>query len=287
MEEAAMPELPDVEMKRREFAGHALGRRIDTVEVITPRILGGMSPGVLQSRLSGRRFRAAQRYGKRLYTGLAGDGWLSFHFGLSGTLRFYRAADAAPAAARVVIGFAGGERLAYVNRRMIGRIEWVTHPALDVRAKQLGPDALDRRLTPARFQRALTERRGAIKAVLMDQTVIAGVGNEYSDEILFQCRLHPATPVAALDARAVLNLYRKLRAVLQCAIECDADPRRFPPAFLIPRRRAGGRCPRCDGVLKTARVGGRNGYFCRRCQPPPGDPTTRAAGPRPRRSRPS
>lgn len=265
-----MPELPDVEIYRRRFTAKALGRRIDAVGIQTPRILGRLSPREFSARLIGRRFRAARRYGKRLYAALDDGAAVAMHFGLTGDLVVYRDTEPQPAFARVVIDFADGYRLAYTNRRMIGRVEMVDDVAADARAKQLGPDALDPRLTLEGFKRALAGRRGSVKAVLMDQSVIAGVGNEYSDEILFQCGLHPQTPVNTLDNRALAKLFRVSRSVLKRAVAAGAAPERLPASFLIPHRRVGETCPRCGGKVRRLHIGGRSGYFCPRCQPKPG-----------------
>jgi len=264
-----VPELPEVEVYRRRLA-RALRARIDAVGVQTPRILQGVSAREFSARLIGARLTSARRHGKRLYAALDRGGWLALHFGLTGDLALYRDGEPEPPYARVVLDLDDGRRIAYINRRMIGRIGLVPDMAADVRAKKLGPDALDRRLSPDVFRRALAGRRGAIKAVLMDQEVVAGIGNEYSDEILFQAGLHPATPAAALDARALGRLYRHMRKVLTQAVAAGADHARFPKRFLIPNRRAGAPCPRCGGTVTRLHIGGRTGYFCETCQSKPG-----------------
>lgn len=265
-----MPELPEVEVYRRRLSAKGLRRRIDAVGVQTPRILQGVSARDFSARLIGTRLESARRYGKRLYAALDRGGWLALHFGLTGDLAVYRDSDPQPPYARVVLDLTDGRRIAYINRRMIGRVGLVEDMAADVRAKKLGPDALDRRLTPDAFKRALAGRRGALKAVLMDQAVIAGIGNEYSDEILFQARLHPATPAGALDGRALGRLYKHMRKVLEQAVAAGADHAKFPKNFLIPHRRAGAPCPRCGGKVRRLRIGGRTGYFCSACQSRPG-----------------
>ncbi len=124
---------------------------------------------------------------------------------------------------------------------MIGRIEWVEDISADIRAKGLGPDALDPRLTLAAFKHALAGKRGSVKSILMDQGVIAGIGNAYSDEILLHARLHPLTPVDAIGARGLARLYRTKPDVLKRAIACGADPGRLPKNLLIPPQACGGR----------------------------------------------
>ena len=261
-----MPELPEVETYRRRIAAKALRRRIDAVGVQAPRILGKLSARDFSARLVGRELRDARRYGKRLYCALDRDGAVAMHFGLTGDVVSYRDSEPQPKFARVVLDFSDGSRLAYVNRRMFGRVELVDDMAHDVRAKKLGPDALDPKLTPPKFRQALAERRCAIKSVLMDQAVIAGIGNEYSDEILFQAGIHPQTPASALGRRELDKLFRTTKQVLERAIAAGAEHERFPKRFLIPHRRAGEKCPRCDGKVRRLTVGGRSAYFCPRCQ---------------------
>lgn len=265
-----LPELPEVEIYRRRLQTKGLRRRIDAVGVQTPRILQSVSARDFSARLIGARLESARRHGKRLYAALDGGGWVAMHFGLTGDLQVYRDSDPQPPYARVVLDLTDGRRIAYINRRMIGRVGLVEDMAADVRAKKLGPDALDPRLTAAAFKKALAGRRGPIKSVLMDQEVIAGIGNEYSDEILFQARVHPTTPASALDARALGRIYNSMRRILEQALAAGADHARFPKTFLIPNRRQGAACPRCGGQLRRVAVGGRTGYFCPACQSKPG-----------------
>ena len=107
----------------------------------------------------------------------------------------------------------------------------------------------------------------------MDQALVAGIGNLYSDEILFQAQLHPKTPTNALDRAALRQLFSKMRYVLETAVREGAGSEqmleRLPRGFLLPQRKKGGRCPRCGGAIATVKSGGRTGYFCPHCQPAP------------------
>lgn len=264
-----MPELPDVEVLRRRFAKGALERPIRAVDVKRPRILAGVSTRGLAKHLVGRRFQDVRRYGKRLYCAVDRDGWISIHFGLTGDLVFYRDDEPKPHFARVILDFPKGEHVAYTNRRMIGRIEWVDDMAADVRNKKLEPDVLDPKFSPAAFKFVLQGRRDTLKSALMDQMAMAGIGNAYSDEVLFQCRLHPLTRVVSLADSALVLLYHVLRTTMKRAIAAGADPDRLPKEFLIPHRRAGEMCPRCGGALSRLEIDGRGSYFCTRCQPKP------------------
>ncbi|HUF29111.1 MAG TPA: hypothetical protein VMM77_00510 [Gemmatimonadaceae bacterium] len=122
-------------------------------------------------------------------------------------------------------------------------------PRRFVEAHRLGPDALA--LDMAGFGKLVAAKRGAIKSWLMDQHAIAGIGNVYADEILFQAGIHPRRSASALDRRELSRLFTKLQKVLRKAIAARADPARMPKSFLLPRRRRGALCPRCRGRVKA------------------------------------
>jgi formamidopyrimidine-DNA glycosylase len=142
-----------------------------------------------------------------------------------------------------------------------------------VAAERLGPDALDPHFDLAAFERALAGRKRDVKSLLMDQEVVAGIGNIYSDEILFQAGINPRTPCGRLDAQARQHLFDRIKAVLETAITSGAGAERLvdrlPGSFLTPHREKGGRCPRCGGEVASAKFSGRTAYFCPRCQPDP------------------
>jgi formamidopyrimidine-DNA glycosylase len=113
-----------------------------------------------------------------------------------------------------------------------------------------------------------------VKSVLMDQALIAGIGNIYADEILFQARLHPKAPVTSLGERERALLFEQIKAVLTTAIDCGAGAEqlleRLPDDYLLPQREKDGKCPRCGAKIATLKAAGRTAYFCPRCQPAPG-----------------
>lgn len=262
-----MPELPDVEVYRRLLDAKALNQRIAGVDVKSPRILGRFPAKRFVERLQGRRFTGTRRHGKRLYAALDDGGFLGLHFGMTGALRYFADEDPEPAFDRVRIDFVNGRHLGYYNRRMIGRVELIADAEDDIAARALGPDALD--LDFKTFRERLGHSRGVVKSVLMDQAVIAGIGNIYADEILFQARLHPQTRMAALDDATIRQIHKAMRSVLKKAIAKGAEPDRLPKDFLIPRREAGEKCPSCGGKIARVSIGGRSTYFCPRCQPAP------------------
>lgn len=269
-----MPELPDVEIFRRHLAHSSLKTRIDRVAVSEPRVLEGVSARTLASRLRGRRLMTTRRHGKHLLVALDRGGWLTLHFGMTGDLQSFKDMADEPAHDRVRFDFADDHHLAYVNVRLLGRVGLTDDADEFVRKEELGPDALDHGFDLKAFKKALEGRRSAVKAALMDQSVLAGVGNIYADEILFQARLHPKTPVDRLDPKALGRLFRALKRVLETAVNRGAGSERFlerlPSTYLLRRREDGAPCPRCKGRIKAIKVSGRTSYLCPRCQPAKG-----------------
>ena len=159
------------------------------------------------AKLTGNRFEASRRHGKHLLVRLRSDGWLTLHFGMTGSLVYFRRTSDDPPYDRVRFDFEGGRHLAYVNRRMLGRVGLADDADEFIRAEELGRDALDPAFDLEAFNRAIEGRRRDIKSVLMDQTLMAGIGNIYADEILFQARLHPKIAVTSLSnqQRATLS----------------------------------------------------------------------------------
>src|ERR671918_1262715 len=215
-ERAAMPELPDVELYKRYLDECALRRTIERVVVNDARILGDLPPDAFVSRLTGNRFKESRRHGKHLLVRLRKDGWLTLHFGMTGKLVCFEDEADDPPYDRVRFDFTGGRHLAYVNRRMLGRVGLADDADAFVAAEGLGPDALDPAFDLATLSAALDGRR-EVKAVLMDQSLVAGLGHLYADEILFQARLHPRTPGRALSKPKRRSLFERIKAVLQTA----------------------------------------------------------------------
>lgn len=261
-----MPELPDVEVLRRYVEATSLDRPIVHVDVPSPELLRTVSKRDLMRQLTGRRFTSTRRHGKHLFVGTDGDAWLWLHFGMTGSLQYLSGDEPAPPHTRVLFAFDTGHRLAFDCQRKFGRVGLV-HDVDEIVARlRLGPDALD--LGAAAFRDRLAQRRGAVKAVLIDQEVIAGVGNIYADEILFHAGLHPETEVSRLDDRALHRLSRATQHVLTNAIAYRADVGLMPTSWLLPHRgKRGNQCPRCHRVLATLSVRGRTTWLCPGCQP--------------------
>jgi formamidopyrimidine-DNA glycosylase len=266
-----MPELPDVELFKRHLDEHALDRTITAVVVSDARILGDLAAPDLVARLTGNRLASSRRHGKHLLVRLARDGWLTLHFGMTGALCYVEPSEGDMPYDRVRLEFDGG-CLTYTNRRMLGRVGLTDDADRFIEAEGLGPDALDPAFDRNALAAALDSRRD-VKTVLMDQALVAGIGNIYADEILFQARLHPKIRASALDEQQREALLGTIKEVLQGAIDSGAGAEqlteRLPRHFLTPQRRSGGVCPRCHRALDVMHVGGRTTYYCQHCQPEP------------------
>lgn len=251
-----MPELPEVETYARYFARHALHQRIARVEVRDERILGEIRPDAFVRRLKGREFTSVRRHGKHLFAE-TGGAWLHLHFGMTGDLHY---GTEIPRFARVVFHLGDRKLLAFEDMRLFGLADLVSDPDAFIRDRGLGPDPLS--ITAARFAALFEKRRGAVKSLLMTQEVIAGLGNLYVDEILYQTSIHPRRPVDRLRGEEIRDLHTAMRRVLRQAIARHARESELPRNALIHHREAGERCPRCGGTIQRTVVFGRTTYFC-------------------------
>ncbi|MFP4566660.1 MAG: Fpg/Nei family DNA glycosylase [Spirochaetaceae bacterium] len=254
-----MPELPDVEVFRRYLVRHAGGADIVEVEVRDSRCLDDIAVNRFEELLAGTQFGQTRRHGKHLFVGLKPDRWLVLHFGMTGFLQRV-SHDEDPDYSRIAFHLAGGGALHYILKRMLGRVGITGSPETFIGEHDLGPDALE--LDSDAFDELLQLARGGVKSLLMNQARIAGIGNIYSDEMLFQAGIHPGARCGDLDAEARGRLDVARQAVLETAIEREADPERLPREWLIPHREAGGRCPRCGGTIRREVINGRGSYVC-------------------------
>lgn len=260
-----MPELPEVEIYTRYFAAHALKQKIARVDVRDERILGMTRKETLGRALKSNAFSRVRRHGKNLFAE-AGQQWVHFHFGMSGDLAYYGRADETPRFARVVFEFANGKRLAFEDMRLFGVVDLTPDPETYIAAHHLGPDPLEPRFTLRSFRQLMEGRRGAVKALLMSQDVIAGVGNLYADEMLYQTSIHPRRSVDRISPAESKSLYAAMRRILREVIARKARGAGYPAKYLIPHREEGERCPLCGGTIKRTVVFGRTTYFCAKHQ---------------------
>ena len=258
-----MPELPDVEGFRRYWSRYMAGERVRKVEVPTPAIVRNRTAQTLGRALAGRRFERPDRHGKWMIAATDGP-MLLLHFGMTGGLHWSgRDGEGPHRHDRLVFITPNGE-MRYRNMRMLGGA-WLARDERELEGivGALGPDAAD--LDPDELVEVLDGRRGGVKATLMNQRVIAGIGNELSDEILWRARIHPARGVAELRPRKRRDLARVTADVLAASNRHGRIPREA--GWLEEQRgRRDARCPRCGRPFRRSRIAGRTSYWCPRCQ---------------------
>ncbi len=243
-----MPELPEAERARQQIE-RVLGREIVAVDDRDTYVCRPHAPGEIAAALVGRRLACAHRRGKFLWAETEDAGpILGLHLGMSGRLEV----DEPPAPRRwdrFALEFAGGGRLALHDRRRLGRA------VLEPDHSHIGPDA--EHVSRAAFRARIGAGTAPVKARLLDQGAIAGVGNLLADEVLWQARLSPRRPCDDLTTAELDRLRRELRKAIRLAHRHGGV---HTGEFVAERR--SGRCPRCGTLLEQAKVGGRTTYWC-------------------------
>ena len=262
-----MPELPDVEGFKAYFEKHALRSQITAIHAPDARILRDTSPQALGRRLKGEIFAKTHRHGKFLFAQPeAESGWMVMHFGMTGFLGSFECEDDEPEHASVVFEFEEGNKLAYASQRMLGRVGWVDDLAAFIEDQELGPDALSEDLSADRLAEILCGHRGMLKSALMNQAIVAGIGNEWSDEILFQCGLHPKVGIDELEFNDLSEVCRTGKRVLRTGSGARKNSHSLPHHYLGVHRHTDGKCPKCGHDLETVKALSRTAYFCPKCQ---------------------
>jgi formamidopyrimidine-DNA glycosylase len=232
-----MPELPEVETARRRLERALRGRRIvDVATVPDPIVYRGVTPRRFAEALRGRRVRAVKRKGKHLWMELDRRPWPLFHFGMTGSFELYGPGAERPRFWKLEIRLDDGRRLALPDARRFGRIRLQHTPEDEPPLSLLGFDPLEGLPPASELGRLLARRQAPIKAVLLDQTVFAGVGNWIADEVLYQARIRPDRKAASLSAAEVAALRTRMLAIVKRAVAVGADSERFPPSWLFHHR---------------------------------------------------
>jgi formamidopyrimidine-DNA glycosylase len=257
-----MPELPEVEQARRYLEENALNRRIRAVEVLDGGVLRDISTEEFRKNVAGHMMVDAGRQGKQLFLGLDDRSFLTIHLGMTGDL--VMADVPTPRYARIIFRFEDGTSLYYTDQRKFGAIGIVGSLDQFVSEHALGPDALC--IDRSDFVERVSGHKKAIKSVLLDQSVLAGIGNLYADEVLFQARLHPLTRADSISLRKLGELYQQVGNVLRCSIAVSSDFSALPDRYLLKVRKEGAACPRGNGRLAMVKVGGRTAIYCPVCQ---------------------
>ncbi|MDB5490155.1 MAG: hypothetical protein JWO78_4 [Micavibrio sp.] len=265
-----MPELPAMENFRRSIEEEALAKKISTVSVKQDRVVR-IKQVELARALKGKAFEETSRHGKHVFI-RAGKGskstWLAFHCGMTGYFIFPSdQQDQHLTKAKLLVGFRDGSAIAFFDPRMFGRVELIDNPENFIRDHHLGPDAMD--VSAEEFSGFLAGSKKPLKTLFLDQSIMAGIGNVYGDEIPFQAKLSPKRKTNSLSKAEAGRLYRAMRKVLKIAIAKKAYLDHWdmlPKTWLVHYREENAHCPHCSSPIEHYTAGGREGYFCPGCQ---------------------
>ncbi len=275
----AVPELPEVETIRRQLAPHLEGRTLAEVELLDDRWTRPQDRLAVAEELRGRRVQRLGRSGKYLVWELSGERFLLVHLRMTGTLLFDPVPEPVHTRARFTLD--DGHRLLYVDARRFGTGH-IARSALERDAylgERLGVEPMTPAFTTEYLRNAARGRTAPVKAFVLDQRRIAGVGNIYADEALFRAGIHPLRAAGALNRSQIEALREAIEAALRDGIAAkgatiddfrhvDGAYGSFQDRFLV-HRRAGQPCLTCGTTIRKLVVGGRGTYVCERCQPRP------------------
>lgn len=270
-----MPELPEVETVRRLMERVLGGKRILAAEAANDSIvLSGHSPREIVLALKDRKVLSVGRKGKCFWIELDEKPWLFGHLGMTGWIREVGGKEsrlkdhgAAPLEdehgrlrfLKLLIEVEGGARVAFTDGRRLGRIWLGNSSSVDNRIRRLGPDAFLELPNASAFHKLISARQKAVKTVLMDQSILSGIGNWVADEALYHARIAPARTGASLSESESSMLRKSIQSVLKTAIEADAEFERFPKTWLFHHRWGGKRGSESIGGKAIVRetIGGR------------------------------
>ncbi len=271
-----MPELPEVETIVNELAPALAGRNVAAVAVRDPMVLP-QGEAEFRRCLVGQCIERVHRRAKYIIGDLQNGEKLVVHLGMTGRLMLRPAGAPEDRFTRATIVLDDGRELRYADQRKFGHLSVMKAEDWAVRESRLGPEPLSEDFTAGRLEKMLARHKGALKALLLNQTFLAGLGNIYADEALFDARLHPEQPANSLSCQEVRRLFESIRRVLRRGIanrgttfsdyrDARGRPGRNQLSLAVYQRQDQA-CPKCGGVVERVRVGGRSSHFCPRCQP--------------------
>jgi formamidopyrimidine-DNA glycosylase len=278
-----MPELPEVETIRRQLAPFLEGRRLERMEILDPRWCEPAEPVALEDAVRGRLIEAVRRRGKYLVLALEDDVYVVMHLRMTGNLLIAGPEEDVEGMAhlRVLFELDSGDRLLFKDVRRFGTGVVLLGPdALqEYFDARLGVEPLSPDFTADALRQAAKGRKAPVKAFLLSQERIAGVGNIYADEALFRAKIHPLRPVGTLKRPQISALRDAVVQTLEAGIDAkgatiddfrhaDGAEGSFQDRFLV-HTREGEPCPRCGNTIKKMRAAGRGTYVCEKCQPKP------------------
>lgn len=274
-----MPELPEVETVRRSMSGRVIGSTIESVTFRDfPGVVGDLLPEQFTGLVTGETFERIDRRGKHLWLAFQEGNGLFVHLMMTGQLLLLRPETERVRFEHLRLGLSNGWELAYADQRKFGRVLRFTDEEWATKESHIGPEPLDPSFSSDYLVSSTRNRTTPIKAFLLDQRRIAGVGNIYADEALFRARIHPGRMTGSLDEAEIERLHEAIRTVLQEGIDrrgttlsdyMDADGARGTNAANLRVYGKGGHgvCEGCGTPLGRVVLAGRGTHFCPVCQP--------------------
>ena len=259
-----MPELPEVERFKKFVDRTSLHQKIAFAKIAKTKRLFDISAKNLIHILEGNELEETHRHGKFLFIRLKRNGYLVLHFGMTGELYYHTSDEKLPNVYVLLIHFENGRNFLFTDSRGFGMMAWVNSIEEFIKNHHYGDDALQIKLDT--FISLFRKRKVAIKTALMNQNIIAGIGNEFSDAILFQIKIHPLSVSGKLGDDQLKEMFHMMQKILKEAVSHDADRDKLNHYFLLNQRQAGLACPRCQGKTEWQTIGGRSSYFCPSCQ---------------------
>ncbi len=291
-----MPELPEVETTRRQLEPHLVGRRFDGVEIHDPRLVRPFDPVAVAAELEGERVAALERRGKYLIVRFESGRALLIHLRMTGSLRHAASGTLADDPhRRAVVNLDDGSDVSYRDVRRFGTWQLLEAGELEPYLEErLGVEPLERTFTARRLATQLEGRRAPVKAALLDQRTVAGLGNIYVDEALWRAQIHPLRPARTLDQEELARLTRAIKDALKAGVKRqgaslrdystpDGGRGRMQDRFRVYGRE-GRPCGRCGTPIDKIRTAGRGTWYCPSCQRLEPQ-TARSSSRRPSRSR--
>jgi formamidopyrimidine-DNA glycosylase len=273
-----VPELPEVETVRRGLAPALEGRTIERVEILDERLTRPFPPAQVAARLVGERVETVERRGKYLIVRFESGRVLLIHLRMTGNVLLgVQGAPAELLHRRAVVELDGGAKITYRDVRRFGTWLLLEPGELDdYLSERLGPEPLERWFSPRQLAQRFTGRRAPVKAVVLDQRVVAGLGNIYADEALWYARVHPLRPAEQLSADEVTAVHKGIRRALRTGIarqgatlsnyvSPDGERGSMQDEFRVYGR-DGESCERCGTPIEKTRAGGRGTWYCPHCQ---------------------
>lgn len=257
-----MPELPDVEIYR-QTAEKAKKKKIRGVTAHDKQF-DRIDEKEIDTQFKNKKITRTSRRGKHLFLFSSKDFAMVMHFGMTGDLKYVQKKEDLPEYTKLELQFDNDDKLAYISKRKLGFVAFTDNPEKFIEENDIGADALE--LSKSEFIKKIKSKKSMIKSALMDQSVTSGIGNVYSDEILYQCGLHPKTKTTDLTDEDWGNLHKSMKSVMKTAIDKDARPSKLPKSYLTRHRKEGEKCPKCKGEIKKMKISGRGMYFCPSCQ---------------------